>query len=97
MSMIQVTIEFIGLSRILTHQKTLHLEIESTTTYRSIINLLAEKFPALSGQIITTDGQHLMDSNMISINGKHMIEEDAMESSPVDGDRIILMSILSGG
>jgi hypothetical protein len=93
----QITVEFIGLSRILTHQHKLALKIDPGTSYRDIISIIAKKYPSMVGQVITPDGKELYGSNMISLNGKHMINEDEIGNSPHDGDRIIFMSILAGG
>ena len=96
-SMIQVTVEFIGLARILTRLPKLELSVKPGTTYRDIIGAVANKFPALLGQVISLDGKELLGTNMISINGRHMIVNNALDESPDDGDKIIFMSILAGG
>ena len=95
--MIKVTVEFNGESRLLTNEKKLNLMVKPGTTFREIIGILGNKYPALLGQVINVDGKSLYGTNMLSLNGKHMIENDAMENSPDDGDRIIMMSILAGG
>lgn len=92
-----ITVEFLGLARILTQQKMLELQIGPATTYRDIVQIIGTRFPVLVGQVISPEGNDLIASNMISLNGEHMIQEDAMGDIPSDGDRIIFMSILAGG
>ena len=92
-----ITVDFIGHSRILTRQKEIQLNIESGTSYGEIIKIIALKYPALVGQVISPDGAGLFGSNMFNRNGEHMIQEDEMGDSPEDGDNLILMSVLAGG
>ncbi len=97
MLMNTIKVDFIGHSRILTRQKEIQLNIESGTSYVEIIKIIAQKFPALVGQVISPDGAGLFGSNMFNRNGEHMIQEDEMSDSPEDGDNLILMSVLAGG
>ena len=92
-----ITVEFIGLARILTRQKKLDLQTGQAATYRDIVQTIGMRFPVLIGQVISQTGDELIASNMINLNGEHMIQEEAMGESPRDGDRIIFMSILAGG
>ncbi len=95
---IQITIEFIGISRIITRKPKINLEIEESTSFEEIVQKLGALFPDLIGEIIRPDGKSFYDSHMFSLNGEHMVlHEEMNQRSPSDGDRLILMSILSGG
>jgi molybdopterin converting factor small subunit len=93
----ELTIEFAGLSRVLTHLSSTSLTVEPGTTFRQIIAILSSIYPELIGEVIHTNLQTLQASNMLNVNGKHMVQPTEMEESPADGDRVILMSILAGG
>jgi hypothetical protein len=54
-------------------------------------------YPALVGEVISKDRQTLLGSNMLSLNGKHMIRPSDLDNSPEAGDKLTLMSILAGG
>ncbi len=92
-----IKVDFIGHSRILTRQKEIQLNIEPGTSYREIIKIIAQMYPALVGQVISPDGLELFGSNMFNRNGEHMVQEDEMDNLPEDGDNLILMSVLAGG
>ncbi|MGC9469505.1 MAG: MoaD/ThiS family protein [Anaerolineae bacterium] len=92
-----VTVEFAGLARVLTRQPRISLQLDDGVTFREILKRLGEKYPELVGEVIHPSYERLNSSNMLNLNGKHMIQPGQMDQSPDDGDRIILMSILAGG
>ena len=93
----ELLIEFQGISRVLTKSKNLPLNVEPDTTYRQIIQRLAVLYPNLVGEVIAKDKQTMLGSNMVSLNGKHMLRPTDLEDSPADGDKLTIMSILAGG
>ncbi len=93
----EVTVEFAGLSRVLTRQPRLTLKLGEDATYQQILQRLGELHPELVGEVINPSFRSLKASNMLSLNGKRMIQPDQMDQSPDEGDRLILMSILAGG
>ena len=54
-------------------------------------------YPNLVGEVIAKDKQTMLGSNMVSLNGKHMLRPTDLEDSPADGDKLTIMSILAGG
>ena len=93
----ELTIEFAGLSRVLTHLKKISVNVEPNTTFRQLLTILSNKHPELIGEVIHASKTTLQSSNMLNINGKHMVQPTEMDLSPSDCDRLILMSILAGG
>ena len=93
----ELTIEFAGLSRVLTHLSRTSLKVKPGTTFRELLAILSEKHPELVGEVIHANQTTLQSSNMLNVNGKHMVQPTEMDLSPSDGDRLILMSILAGG
>jgi len=92
-----VEIEFIGISRLLTNTSKVTLSIDEKTTYHDLVISLAKKFPSLVGQIIKAGSFEFYPSNMFSINGKRMVKPDEMDHLVQAGDHLVVMSILAGG
>jgi len=97
MDMIQVKIEFSGLSRILSHTNEMHISIPTNGTYTDVIRLIAEKYPDLVGNVIDTSKTDLFPSNVFSRDGKYTILPDQMNEVPRNGETLILLSLLAGG
>ena len=92
-----IQMEFTGISRIVTGEKKVSLDLSADTTFRDIVRLLGVRYPQLVGEVIHVNGETLQASNMLNLNGKRMIQPAHMDDCPTDGDRLILMSILAGG
>lgn len=93
----EVTVEFAGLARVLTREPRISLKLEDGTTFQEILRQVSEQYPQLVGDVIHPNLQTLKSSNMLNLNGKHMVQPSQMDQSPKHGDRLILMSILAGG
>ena len=98
-----VQVEMLGLSRLVTGQKQVSLELEETATYRDIVRALSRQYPALVGNVIQSDKESLQAPNIFNLNARQMIQSKQMDHrladvlDPQKGDRIILMSISAGG
>jgi hypothetical protein len=97
MNEFQVSIEFTGISRMLTGQSEMMISFRQGTTFSDIVKTLAKKYPSLIGQIIDKNGSDFIASNLFSLNGQKIIQESEMNGSPKEGDRLILISLLAGG
>ncbi|MBN1487779.1 MAG: MoaD/ThiS family protein [Anaerolineae bacterium] len=93
----EILIEFNGIPRILAGERQLQLQLEEGVTFREIIRLLGKRYPKMIGQVVHPDGETLYSSQMMNLNGEHMVQPEQMGDSPKHGDRIIMMSILAGG
>jgi len=93
----RIQMEFLGLSRLASGAKRITLDLETGTTFRDIVRLLATRYPAMIGNVIQPDSETLQPPNVFNLNAKRMIQASQMDESPSDGDRIILMSISAGG
>ncbi len=93
----ELLVEFTGLARIHTKVSQLTLQVDENTTYLQILKILGNRHPELIGDVIAPDFSELQHSNMMNLNGSHMIQPSQMNQCPGDGDRLILMSILAGG
>ncbi len=92
-----ITVEFTGMARDAVGQKEISLDLDDQTTYQEIIQLLGEKYPQLIGLLINEDRQSLMSGNLFIINGDLATPAMILQESPRDGDRLILMSLVTGG
>jgi molybdopterin converting factor small subunit len=93
----QVRVELLGLSRLVTGQREVSLDLDSEATYRDIVRALSEKYPALIGNVIQSDRESLQAPNIFNLNARQMIQSKQMENPLNEGDRIILMSMSAGG
>ncbi len=97
MSSFRVQVEFSGISRVLTGQSEYSLDLKAGADVGEVVRLLAKKFPELVGEVIEKDGQALIPSNLFSVNGEKILHESDLQYQPREGDRLILLSLLSGG
>lgn len=95
--MVKVEVEFIGLSRVLTGTSRCEVASASPMSYDDIVSRLSEEYPKLLNQVIDAKTRQLLPSNLLSKNGKKMITPEIMKELAVDGEQLILMSILAGG
>jgi molybdopterin converting factor small subunit len=93
----QVRVEMLGLSRLVTGEREVSLTMEQGATYRDIVRALSEKYPALIGNVIQSDRKNLQAPNVFNLNARQMVQSKQMENPLNEGDRIILMSMSAGG
>jgi len=93
----QIIIEFTGLARQIVGQKEVTLQLAPGTTYAHIVELLGREYPGLIGTLIDTDGVTFLSSNMFIINGDMALPAMVMDESPGEGDRLSLVSVITGG
>jgi len=94
---VHIHIELLGLSRLIVGAKEITLDVKEGTTFRDIVRILGTQYPRMIGDVIQPDGETLHPPNIFNLNAKRMIQENQMNDSPNEGDRIILMSVSAGG
>ena len=92
-----VQIEFLGLSRLVSGQKEVTLKIAPDATFRDIVSILAQKYPEMVGNVIRPDRRTLQEPNIFNLNARKMVQAAQMDTVPSENDRIILMSMSAGG
>ncbi len=97
MDMIQIKVEFSGLSRILAGANDMQLSISNQETYTDVIRYVAERYPTLVGNVIEKNKNSLFPSNIFSRDGKTVVRPEQMNDIPRDGETLILLSLLAGG
>ena len=93
----KITIEFTGITKSITQAGAVEFEVPHGFTYRELVKLLAARYPAMVGIIIDPDGENFLSSNMFVINGNLEFPAMILDQSPSDGERISLMSVITGG
>ncbi len=97
METIQVKVEFSGLSRILAKANDMQLSLSPQQTYTDVVRMVADKYPALVGNVIENNKNSLFPSNIFSRDGKTVVQPEEMNNNPHDGEVLILLSLLAGG
>jgi molybdopterin converting factor small subunit len=97
METIQVLVEFSAISRVLTGKSEFSLTLKKGASISDVVSEIGKKFPPLLGQIIEKDGKALIPTNVFSVNGQKIIHETDTDYQPNNGDKLILLSLLSGG
>ncbi|MDY0020323.1 MAG: MoaD/ThiS family protein [Anaerolineae bacterium] len=95
--MIDVLVEFAGVTRVLTKTQQLTLSVPEHTTFRTVVHMLGERFPELVGHVIDPADNTLYASTSLSLNGKSIIAAERWDESPEAGDRLIFLSLMAGG
>jgi sulfur carrier protein ThiS len=93
----KVIVELTGLAREVARQKEIPIELEDSATYQDVVRWMGQNFPQLIGLIIDQDGETFLSSNLFAINGDLANPAMLMHEHPQDGDRLILMSVITGG
>ena len=73
------------------------LEIDEKTTYKSIIEQLAELYPEMVGPLIHPDELTLLNCTVFFRNQHEMITQEQIDQSPAPGDRLSLLTVIVGG
>ena len=97
MDTMQIKVEFSSISRVLTGDKEMTLDLHKSANISDVVNALGKAYPQLLGEVIEKDGKSMIPTNIFSVNGKKIIHESDMQFQPDEGDRLILLYLLSGG
>jgi molybdopterin converting factor small subunit len=92
-----VRVELLGLSRLVTGTREVSVEMPEEATYRDLVYTLSEMYPGLVGNVIQSDRRNLQAPNIFNLNARQMVQSRQMDDRLVADNRIILMSISAGG
>lgn len=93
----RISVEFLGLSRLVTGVKTRDFDLVEGTTFQDLVGVLVLTYPALIGDVIQANGKALQAPNIFNLDGKRMVQQNQMQDRLKDGDRVVLMSMSAGG
>ncbi len=94
---IHLTIEFTGVAKQFAGTSAVALTFPAGITYQDVVRALGERYPELIGLLIDQDGETFLSSNMFIINNEMALPVMVMDEHPQDGDRLVLVSVMTGG
>lgn len=96
-NVIHLTVEFTGIAKDIAGQKEIQIEMTSENTYHDVVSKLAELYPNLVNILIAPDKKNFLSSNLFIINDEMTEPVFIMDKNPRDGDRLTLLSVMTGG
>jgi hypothetical protein len=93
----QVQIEFLGLSRLITGAKRQHIDFTEGSTFRELVRQLGNTYPDLIGEVIQAGQDELQSPNVFHTSEGHFIKQDQLGKNLMPDDHIVLMSLSAGG
>ena len=90
-----LTVEFLGLSRRLAQTKESLVTTHDQATLREVLADIASRFPALVGPVIVPETFDLVSSQMLNIDGRQVARD--LDLPAQDGQRLLLMFLEAGG
>ncbi len=94
---INLTIELTGIAKDIAGQKEVEIQLSPRETYHDVVEKLASLFPGLVNVLIAPDRKTFLSSNLFIINDEMNDPVFFMEEHPHDGDRLTLVSVMTGG
>jgi len=93
----KVLVELNGLARELVGGTNVELTLMDGESYQGVVEALAKEKPELVGVLIDSDRKTFLSSNMFIINGDMSQPAMMMDETPQDGDRLTIISPITGG
>lgn len=90
-------VELTGIAKDIAGQKEIQLEIALDETYHDVVSRLADLYPNLVNILIAPDKKNFLSSNLFIINDEMTEPVFMMDQHPTDGDRLTLLSVMTGG
>lgn len=94
---IRLIVEFTGIAKDIAGQKEIQIEISTDNTYHDVVSRLAELYPNLVNILIAPDKKNFLSSNLFIINDEMTDPVFIMDQQPKDGDKLTLLSVMTGG
>ena len=96
---LRVTVEYLGhIKRIIEVEQAENIELKDDAYVRDLLFLLAEKHGENFKKAIYEPGGRDLKSNFIlTVNGLLLNQLNGIETKLKEGDRVVLMPIVSGG
>ncbi len=94
---ITIQIELTGIAKSIAEKGMIDLRIPVNTTYHDVVEHLATDYPELVNILINPDRRNFLSSNLFIINDEMTSPVFEMDKHPRDGDRLTLVSIMTGG
>jgi hypothetical protein len=92
-----LTIDLTGAARALCGVHSVEFLMEDHPTYYDVIERLGKTFPDLIGVVIDQDGRSLLSSVLLYVNDSQWIMPGMWGQMPMEGDRLTLLGVITGG
>lgn len=93
--MVEVTVELLGPSRLLSSEPILRLDLADQPTLQALVLALAVRCPALVGPVLDLEHQMLADGHVFNLNGRNFLRQP--QTRLTQGDRVLVLSSAAGG
>jgi len=93
----KVFVELNGVAREIAGSGVIEVELGDGESYQGVVEKLAKLKPGLIGILIDLDGKTFLSSNLFVKNGDMSQPAMLMDESPRDGDRLTIISPITGG
>jgi molybdopterin converting factor small subunit len=92
---VEVTVELLGPSRLLSSEPILRLDLADPPNLHALVLKLARRCPALVGPVLDIERQTLAEGHVFNLNGRNFLRRP--ETLLTDGDRVLVLSSAAGG
>jgi hypothetical protein len=93
----KVFVELNGMAREIAGGDVIEVVVSADATYAGVVASLALLKPELVGILIDQDGRTFLSSNMFIRNGDMTQPAMLMDEQPNDGERLLIISPITGG
>ena len=95
----KVTVEYLGhIRNIIGSKRAEEIEIENNSSVADLLVVLSEKYGApFKKAVYESSGTDIKANFMATVNGYLLNQLKGVETKLKDGDRVILMPVVSGG
>ena len=90
-----LTVEFLGLSRRLAQTKQSLVTLGDQATFRDALREVASRYPALVGPIIVPETFDLVATHMLNVDGRRVVKD--LDTFAEDASSLLLMFVEAGG
>jgi molybdopterin synthase sulfur carrier subunit len=96
---VKVTVDYLGsIKQILGLKQADQVELKDGASVRDLLTLLAEKYgEPFQKAVYEPKGLDLKSHHILSVNGLLLNQLDGIETKLKDGDRVVLMPVVTGG
>lgn len=88
-------VQLFGLPREITELRKVEVELKDGANLGDVIAALRREIPALEGRVIRAGENRLMEHCAFNINGRFYLDNKEIQLQ--DGDRILLLTLATGG
>jgi hypothetical protein len=92
-----IQIELTGIAKSIAGQGIITMTLPASASYHDVVEKLAADYPDLVNILIDSDRRKFLSSNLFIINDEMTSPVFEMEKHPNDGDRLTLVSVMTGG